>query len=310
MIIIRKFIENDIIENLKRNNPTIKYVDGFTKAKSKAKFQCEICNEFFESQAYDVYTGRIGCPVCYQRNRGIFNLIKRLEENNPSIEYVDGYIEPHKKAKFRCKECGHVWECTAYEVYTGNSHCPNCLKYSALFSEEDIKMRLELNNPDVEYVDGYIGSLDKATFHCKVCDNLWETIAFSVYSGKTGCPKCASSKGEKRVSKYLNNKGIEYEAQYIFDDCKNIYALPFDFYLPQYNICIEYDGEYHFMPIRISKSVTISQAEENFKMVQLRDKIKTDYCKNNNIMLIRIPYTEFDNIEKILDTYINHKIAV
>ena len=171
-------------------------------------------------------------------------------------------------------------------------------------------MRLELNNPDVEYVDGYIGSLDKATFHCKVCDNLWETIAFPVYSGKTGCPKCASSKGEKRVSKYLNNKGIGYEAQYIFDDCKNIYALPFDFYLPQYNICIEYDGEHHFMPVRMSKSVTIYQAEENFRMIQLRDKIKTDYCKNNNIMLIRIPYTEFDNIEKILDTYINHKIAV
>ncbi len=56
--------------------------------------------------------------------------------------------------------------------------------------------------------------------------------------------------------------------------------------------------------------MTIEQAKENLKNIQFRDKIKTDYCKSNNIKLIRIPYTEFNNIEKILDTYFNYNITI
>lgn len=307
MIKIRKLTEDDVIERLEVNNPTIRYVGGFIKAKEKATFQCKVCGETFETYAFDVYSGNIGCPMCY-KNKGVANVIERLNENNPFVEYVSGYTEPHKKATFRCKKCNQEWECTAYEVYIGNSHCPHCSKGSSLLTKEDIEEKLKVNNPDIEYVDGYKGSLDKALFRCKKCNHSWETISFAVYSGKTGCPKCAYSKGEKRISEYLNDKKIEYESQYIFSDCKNVYSLPFDFFLPKQNICIEYDGEYHYKPIRISKSMTMEQAEENLKMVQIRDNIKTDYCKNNNIYLIRIPYTEFDNIEQILDTYLNYEI--
>ena len=301
---MRKLTENDVIKRIEENNPTIEYIGGFTKAKSKATFRCKICGEIFETYAFDIYTGNIGCPMCY-KNKGVMNIKERLGENNPFVEYVSGYTEPHKKAKFKCLKCNREWECTAYEVYIGRSHCPHCSKGSSLLTEENIEERLKTNNPDIEYIGGYIGSLDKASFRCRKCNHFWETIAFTVYSGKTGCPKCAYSKGEKHISNYLNDKNIEYEPQYIFSDCKNIYHLPFDFYLPKQNICIEYDGEYHFMPIRISKSVSKEQAEENLKMVQMRDGIKTDYCKNNKISLIRIPYTEFENIEQILDTYIN-----
>ena len=258
----------------------------------------------FESQAYDVYSGNIGCPKCY-KSRGISNMIERLKINNPTIEYIGGYIEPHKKATFKCLECGYTWDTTAYEVYTGNSHCSNCSKFSSLFTEEDVIERLKENNSDITYIEGYTGSLNKAKFCCSKCGNVWETIAFAVYLGKTGCPKCACSKGENRISQYLENRNIDYITQYIFQDCKNIYYLPFDFFLPNKNICIEYDGEYHFSPIRRSKSITSEQAKQNLEKLKIRDKIKTDYCKNKNIQLIRIPYTEFDNIEIILDTYLN-----
>lgn len=70
---------------------------------------------------------------------------------------------------------------------------------------------------------------------------------------------------------------------------KNIH---FDFYLPEENICIEFDGEQHFRPI------DYFGGENTFKLTQKRDKIKNKYCKNNNIKLLRIKYDE--NITKKL----------
>lgn len=58
----------------------------------------------------------------------------------------------------------------------------------------------------------------------------------------------------------------------------------------------EYDGELHY------KKARWSQSEETLSGTQKRDKIKSDFCLNKNIPLIRIPYWEFENIETILQT--------
>lgn len=81
--------------------------------------------------------------------------------------------------------------------------------------------------------------------------------------------------------------------------------LPFDFYIPKMNIAIEYDGEGHYMPIKRG-NMTQKDAEYNLKQIQKRDDIKTNYCKNNGIVLIRIPYFDFDNISSILDRKIKN----
>jgi len=76
-----------------------------------------------------------------------------------------------------------------------------------------------------------------------------------------------------------------------FDGCININKLPFDFYLPEKNICIEYDGEQHFRNIFSDKS---------FKETKINDNIKDEFCIKNNIFLIRIPYFKFEEINNIL----------
>ena len=70
----------------------------------------------------------------------------------------------------------------------------------------------------------------------------------------------------------------------------------FDFYLPDYNKCIEYDGIYHFQTTRRT-------TEKDLKEQQKRDKIKNDFCQKNNIPLLRISYLDFNNItiEKLLN---------
>lgn len=108
-----------------------------------------------------------------------------------------------------------------------------------------------------------------------------------------GCPICSESKGEKTISKILSGLGVKYLREKKFDDCKGkVYMLPFDFYLPEYNICIEYDGKQHFEPI------SFFGGNEGFKTQKKSDKIKDDYCKNNSINILRISYK--DNIEQIL----------
>jgi very-short-patch-repair endonuclease len=111
-----------------------------------------------------------------------------------------------------------------------------------------------------------------------------------------GCPKCSSSKGETKIENYLNEKKIEYIKEYKFEDCKNIEKLKFDFYLPRLNICIEYDGVQHFKPIKIFGG------EKYFNYLKKNDNIKNKYCKSKNINIIRIDYTQYDNIDILLDS--------
>lgn len=119
-----------------------------------------------------------------------------------------------------------------------------------------------------------------------------------------GCPKCRESKGEKYVNEFLTNNNIKFTPQYTFEDCSSISQrgactlLPFDFYLPDYNTCIEYDGKQHFEPVFGIKS---------FESVQRTDKLKTNYCKDNGIKLIRIPYTM--NLNDV-DDYITSELDI
>ena len=92
--------------------------------------------------------------------------------------------------------------------------------------------------------------------------------------------------------------------QYKFKDCKCSRCLPFDFYLPDYNILVEYDGEQHYYPVSFG-GINDDKSLDRFIITKIHDTIKTIYAKNNNIKLIRIPYYEFDNIEKILIRELN-----
>lgn len=82
-------------------------------------------------------------------------------------------------------------------------------------------------------------------------------------------------------------------------DCVYESKLRFDFYLPDYNYCIEFDGKQHFEPVHFG-GISLKEAKKDFKIQQIKDKIKDEYCKTNNIGLIRISYLEFKNYKNIL----------
>lgn len=119
---------------------------------------------------------------------------------------------------------------------------------------------------------------------------------------KQGCPKCNESKGEKKIAEILNSLNKIFEQEKVFSTCKNKRSLPFDFYLPDQNLLIEYDGKQHFKPTWFGKAKNRNEEQlaACFKRIQLHDLIKTKWAKDNAIKLIRIPYTQFNNIESIL----------
>ncbi len=111
------------------------------------------------------------------------------------------------------------------------------------------------------------------------------------------CPELKSI-GEKKINEYLNLKNINYTPQHTFDNCKYVGKLIFDFYLSDNNILIEFDGIQHFESIEYFGGLTA--LNETIK----KDNIKNLYAKNNNINLLRIKYTEMNNIISILENYI------
>lgn len=111
-------------------------------------------------------------------------------------------------------------------------------------------------------------------------------------SNKNGCPICSESKGEIAIRKFLTENSIEFISQKRFKDCKDKRTLPFDFYLPKINLCIEYDGIQHFN----KKNRYYSDDRKK------KDEIKNQYCTgiNDNPKLLRISYLDVDNINQIL----------
>jgi len=110
----------------------------------------------------------------------------------------------------------------------------------------------------------------------------------------SGCKKCSESFGEKTISNFLDINNIQYIREHKFDDCKYIQLLKFDFYIPSFRTCIEFDGIQHFTPIEYFGGI------KAYESLVIRDKIKEQYCEDNYINLIRIKYDKIDNIEEIL----------
>jgi len=235
--------------------------------------------------------------------------VTQMKEINPDIEIIGVYVNKRTKIEVKCKKDGHIWFPVADSLIQGHG-CPECrLRSLPKFSRQNhlnaghicnqdafIKVMKE-KNPTYTVIGTYFGNDKKIKMRCSK-GHEWEAIANNLIRG-AGCPHCKHSNGEDRVQRFLEENNIAFEPQYSFDHCKFKRALIFDFYLNDLNTVIEYDGEQHYRPVTFN-GISQEKAEENFNKTQKRDVIKTKYCKDNNIRLIRIPFWDFDNIEEVL----------
>ena len=264
-----------------------------------------------------------GCPYCAgqlpteDNNLLITNpeLCKEwnYEKNNKNPE--DYCSNSSKEVWWKCIK-GHEWEAIISNRNFKKSGCPYCAgqlpsKENNLFTRNSVlasEWHPILNGGLTPY-DVTVSSNEYAWWICKKCGNEWKTkINWRSSEKGTGCPECnKTSTGEILISGILNTYNILNASQFRINECRNKNTLPFDHAIfrdvekTDLIFLIEFDGHHHFYPICFG-GMSEEMAIEAFKQTQINDKIKTNYCLNNNIPLLRIPYWEFDNIPTILTT--------
>ena len=211
---------------------------------------------------------------------------------------VATYKNTDTKILITCKIHGDFLQ-TPYHHLQGKG-CPNCANNTSYTNDEFIAKANTIHHDTYDYSKSvYKNNSTKVTIICKSHGEFQQTPQHH-FRGQ-GCPKCNKSKGEIIIEQWLISNNIAYEPEKKFDGCKHKRKLPFDYYLPDHNICIEFDGEQHFYPTRYNKNKALMK--KKLHDTQHRDNIKTQYCMDNNIKLIRIPYTDIDNIYDILTSY-------
>lgn len=181
--------------------------------------------------------------------------------------------------------------------------------FSPAFNEENflynVNQFFKNNNVDCEalsYRKRKPSWSSKVCCRCKCGNTFYGNLADIIQNNKWRCESCASVKSslEIKVEKVLKDLNIDFVSQKRFNDCRSgitNYLLPFDFYIEKYRVCIEVDGEQHF---KLSKfgNQTEEEALESFKKRQYNDSIKTEYCKNHGLILLRIDYKKFRGREE------------
>ena len=242
----------------------------------------------------------VGCPKCAGLSKGntkdFIEKAKNIHKDklgNPEYTYDNTeYVNVRTKVLVTCPKHGDfpVTPLNHYKVAGGG--CPKCKaeksaereKYS---QEEFIELAKKIHKNTYDYSSvNYIDSSSKVEIICKKHGPFSQSPQLHLQG--SGCPTCQESKGERFITNLLEQYKINFVRQKKFEDCTNekkgkrCTQLPFDFYLPNLNILIEYDGRQHHENV---------WGEENLIRTQNLDRLKSVYAKKNGIKLIRIPYT-------------------
>lgn len=282
----------ELIQYISSTNIIVKDKDGY-------KYKVNRCNLLDDK-----------IPSKWMKNPFVIeNIQLYLSINHPNYIWLDNeYHGVKEKMRFMCTN--HINKGIQYNTWDNIVNNHHVCKYCAYEQMRDdrilsLEQVTELcNNKKMIYVDRFTREHETyIKYICPFHNNIIQDMSLSHFkSSNIPCKLCTITSGELRIQNYLINHNVEYKTQHIFPDCKNIKPLKFDFYLPKINTVIEYDGQQHFTPINFGGSK--ENVENSFKENQKRDKIKNEYCKINNINIIRIPYWDYENIEKILSVKI------
>lgn len=213
----------------------------------------------------------------------------KIHKHKYDYSFVE-YVNQNVKIKIVCPEHGIFFQSPKSHL-NNESGCPLCDSSHKSNTDEFIKKSIVIHGDTYEYDKvEYLSAIKKVIIICKKHGDF--SITPNNHLRGEGCPICRLSFGEREIQKILELKKIKYIRQKFFKDCVYKKPLKFDFYLPDYNLCIEFDGEQHFKKFRFEVN------NDGLDFRRMKDKIKDEYCKKNNIRLLRIKFD--DNImEKI-----------
>lgn len=271
------------------------------------KCQCECGNitSVFSGNLKSGKTTSCGCGV----TKATKDRHKKFRENNIGerfgrliiMSYDEKGSNECNRTKYICKcDCGNVISVKWQNLQQGNTISCGC--YNSEYSKE--RHQIDLTNRKFGKLIAIRRSeRDSHKWVCKCeCGGVTEVSTAKLTSGHTISCGCINSKGELAIRCYLDKIKIQYEQQKEFNGLIGIggRSLSYDFYIPNKNILIEYQGQFH-------DGTAGLQDEQQFKIQQEHDKRKREYAKNHNIKLLEIWYYDYDNIENILKNELKNK---
>lgn len=237
---------------------------------------------------------------CYKSEKTIENSRKDIIGKKFKELTVEKYAYTKNKRAYWVCECSCTKKCikNGYLLTSGQiKNCGRCnlLKekrpelFDELCIEENIKNGIILD-------DLTIGTCKKVWWKCEK-GHIYECSvkARTRPKNNSNCSICRQSKGNKRIRKFVIKNNVIFEQEKRIKECRDKYPLSFDFYFPNHNLLVEYQGEQHYTLGRYK------DCEEKFEGIKKRDQIKRDFCEKEGIKLLEIPYWDFNRIEEILE---------
>lgn len=282
----------------------------YTKMTEPFTIRCLKCNEVKTFSTCGNFlslsnTSRKHLCSCYNPNSRFYkhqlNRDKILElcKKNDNIEFINfDYRDKTRKhtVNVLCKKCGQTFN-KDWESFLNNQTCPYCHSKHDL-NTEGFKAILP---QDYELVNEYVDTETKVLIRHK-CGFIWNikphNFIQKINTGYYGCPQCnhKRSRGEMKIARWLKEKNIDFIEEQIFSWSSNS-KFRYDFYLPKINLIIEYMGEQHYKEVSFFHD-TLAERQQH-------DKIKEQEAHEHGIKYLIIPYTEFKNIEQILQDWFN-----
>lgn len=246
---------------------------------------------------------KTGCQNCsHNKQKTLEEFVQESTKKHNSkytYELLTEYHGLNYKGVITCKEHGPFEQLLGNHLHNG-AGCPDCSGKKKKTTEEFIEKAKSIHGELYDYSKVVYTRKDEyVTIICKIHGEFQQTPN-NHYNSVIGCNQCKLDRNESKpvgdITKILNEWLVEKEKR--FDECRNTYPLPFDFYIKDLNLLIEYDGVQHYKPI------DFWGGETGFELCQKNDAIKTKYCLENNINLLRIRYDQ-DHISVLKEYFKN-----
>jgi hypothetical protein len=302
---LRSKTNQQFLDELSKVTETIVPLEEYKTALTKIWVECTECSRKWQVEPNSLLQGK-GCSVCNSVRGGEklrkshSQFVSELFEKYPNLIVNNKYVTMHHNINFTCLDCHNTFDRIAADIFYDGG-CPVCnvnnLPQRQPKTLEQFLIDLQQINKDISYIDGYTKASSRVHVKCNMCEYEWSPIGTSLTSG-TGCPVCNMSHGERKIKDYLSSHMYSYMPQQTFFGLVGVGGgdLSYDFYIPDYNVLIEFQGEYHDGTAKI-------QTEAEFIRQQEHDRRKRQYAEEHNIGLLEIWYYEYNDIENILNDY-------
>lgn len=303
----RQLPEWYIIEEAKRINPNIKLLDPYKNLTTSMNCVCIKHNQPTKKTMQEILKGQ-GCFECGKEKLSEmnFNTIEdvqdRISKLNPHIKIIN-YNGMTNLADCYCEKHNEDFTKSPPILINCVSGCSKCyvenLRATQGLGIDEFKKRLSKKHPCVKVIGEYVNNSTPIELYCTEHDYFYSLSPADILKRYNCCDKSRKTYKEEQMCQLLEKWGFNIQRGKIFLDCRDKNPLPFDAYMVDYNICVEYDGEQHSRPIRYGTQ-KMEDAIDKYNYTVRHDEIKNKYCKDNNISLIRVPFWEYENMDYYL----------